>query len=452
MQTEEDGGAPDYAQAAEAAYDWFTAHGAQFFFTRHGEPFLHFDNAIYWMDSADRGRKRQYSALLYKHTGLVPTSPGGRTFFEVLPSLALIRGQRREHFSWLHTDVPNQTVYFNLNNDQHEIAKITPDGVELLKNGGNPDGIILQDSQKMKPLRFLADADLAEADRLLTTLILNNLTCAPGERSLVLSWLSCFLLLDFAGTRPMTRFEGPAGSGKTTASKLISALLYGEPQQKKSTDAANYTDGSQNPLIVLDNIEVKQMTDELTTFMLTSITGIAKEKRKSGTDTETVIERTKCLLNTTGIEPLGGELAEILSRSFIVRFDLDEQASDCFLEATVLAAIGEHRALIVSALIRRTNPRTGDAPRRGTREGHAPAAPHPRQPRQTSLQRLSESDVSDVFGRGTGQHDRQSSCRTPPTVPRPGRLTQPGQHGNRPRIEPDRHRPRRAVQGLPPRP
>ena len=135
MQTEEDGGAPDYAQAAEAAYDWFTAHGAQFFFTRHGEPFLHFDNAIYWMDSADRGRKRQYAAMLYKHTGLVPTSTGGRTFFEVLPSLALIRGQMREHFSWLHTDVSNHTVYFNLNNEQHEIVKITPDGIELLKNG-----------------------------------------------------------------------------------------------------------------------------------------------------------------------------------------------------------------------------------------------------------------------------------------------------------------------------
>jgi DNA primase len=80
-------------------------------------------------------------------------------------------------------------------------------------------------------------------------------------------------------------------------------MLYSEPQQKKSTDAANYTDGSQNPLIVLDNIEVKQMTEDLTTFILTSITGIAKEKRKSGTDTETVTERTKCLLNTTGIEP-----------------------------------------------------------------------------------------------------------------------------------------------------
>jgi DNA primase len=251
--------------------------------------------------------------------------------------------------------VARETVYFNLNNTDHEIAKITPEGVEILKNGGNADGIILDGSRKLAPIRFLPDADPAEADRLLVDLLLNNLTCAPGDRVLILSWLSCFLLIDFAGTRPMTRFEGPAGSGKTTASKLISALLYGEPQQKKSTDAANYTDGSQNPLIVLDNIEVKQMTEDLTTFILTSITGIAKEKRKSGTDTETVIERTKCLLNTTGIEPLGGELAEILSRSFIIRFDMDEQASDCFLEAKILAALREHRDLIVSSLMKRTS-------------------------------------------------------------------------------------------------
>jgi len=69
---------------------------------------------------------------------------------------------------------------------------------------------------------------------------------------------------------------------------------------------ASYTGGSHNPLVVLDNIEVKQMAEGLATFILTSITEIAKEKRKSGTGTETVIEHTKCLLNTTGIEPLGG--------------------------------------------------------------------------------------------------------------------------------------------------
>ncbi|MBU4559603.1 MAG: DNA primase, partial [Proteobacteria bacterium] len=225
----------------------------------------------------------------------------------------------------------------------------------IMKNGGNEDGIILDGSRKMKPLKFLPDADLEEADRLLVDLLVGNMTCPQGDRFLILSWLSCFLLIDFAGTRPMTRFEGSAGSGKTTASKITSTLLYGEPQHKKATDAANYTDGSQNPLIVLDNIEVKQMTEDLTTFMLTSITGIAKEKRKSGTDSETITERTKCLLNTTGIEPLCGELSEILSRSFVINFDLANQASDCFLESEVISAIQQNRDLIISAIMKRTS-------------------------------------------------------------------------------------------------
>ena len=354
LETEEENGAPDYALAAEAAFEWFTANGARFFRTLPGEPFMFFEDSIFWMDSPDRGRKRMYASTIYKHTALVQTTNGGRIFYEVLANLAATRGQVRDHFSWLHTDVARNTVYFNLNNPEHEIAKITPDGIEIMKNGGNADGIILDSSRKMAPLHFI-DADPEEAERLMTSLLAGNMTCSPGERILILSWLSCFLLIDFAGTKPMTRFEGPAGSGKTTASKLISSLLYGEPQHKKSTDAANYTDGSQNPLIILDNIEVKQMTEELTTFLLTSITGVAKEKRKSGTDSETIIERTKCLLNTTGIEPLGGELSEILSRSFIIRFDLDERASDCFLEAKVLAAIRENRDLILSAIMKRTS-------------------------------------------------------------------------------------------------
>jgi len=354
IETEEESGSPDYTRMAEAAFEWFAANGARFFRTPQGEPFMFFEDAIFWMDTPDRGRKRLYSSTIYKHTGLVQTTGGGRTFYEVLANLAVERGQVRDHFSWLHTDVANYTVYFNLNNADHEIARITPDGIDILKNGGNADGVILDGSRKMAPIRFLGDADPEEADRLLVELILDNMTCAPGDRSLILSWLSCFLLIDFAGTRPMTRFEGPAGSGKTTASKLISALLYGEPQHKKATDAANYTDGSQNPLIVLDNIEARQMTEELTTFMLTSITGIAKEKRKSGTDSETVTERTKCLLNTTGIEPLLGELSEIQSRTFVINFDIANQGNDCFIESEIIAAIQKHRDLIISAIMKRT--------------------------------------------------------------------------------------------------
>ncbi|MCK4414411.1 MAG: DNA primase [Candidatus Eisenbacteria sp.] len=346
---------PDYTRAAEVAFEWFKENGARFFRTQQGEPFMFFEDALLWMDSGARGQRRLYESTIYKHAGIVPTTASGRTFFAVLSDLAAEHGEIRDHLSWLHTDVTQYTVYFNLNTPENEIAKITPDGVEILKNGDNADGIILASSRKMEPIRYLPEADRAAAERYLAELILNNLTCAINDRFLVVTWTSCFLLIEFTGTRPGTRFEGPAGSGKTTGSKIISTLLYGSPQQKKSTDAANYTDGSQNPLIVLDNIEARQMSEELLAFMLTCITGITKEKRKGGTDTETVIERTKCLLNTTGIEPLGAEYMEVLSRSFIIEFALDDRASDCFLEAKVLASIREHRDLILSALMQKTS-------------------------------------------------------------------------------------------------
>jgi hypothetical protein len=353
--SERQNGAPDWAQAAEAAYAWLEEHGARFFRTLAGAPFMFCDESIFWMDSSDHGQRRLYNALIYKHTGIVPTTSGGRTFYEVLANLAAERGKVRDQLTWLHTDVSRCTIHFNLNSEEHEIARISPAGVDILKNGGNEDGIILGCSRKLQPIHYLPDADLAQADRLLTELIIDNLTCPSADRFLILSWLSCFLLLDFAGTHPTLRFEGDSDSGKTTAGKLVSALIYGEPQQKRSTDAANYADAAQNPLLVLDNIEARHMTEELTAFMLTCVTGIVREKRKGGTDSETVTERAKCLLNTTGIEPLGGDLSEILSRTFVIRFDVDRYGRDCFLEASVLARLRECRESVLSALMKRTS-------------------------------------------------------------------------------------------------
>jgi len=88
--------------------------------------------------------------------------------------------------------------------------------------------------------------------------------------------------------------------------------------------------------------------------MLTSITGIAKEKRKAGTDSDTVIESTKCLINTTGIEPLGGDLGEVLSRCFVVKFDV-AAGHDYFLETAALHRLQQHRDLLLSALLKRTS-------------------------------------------------------------------------------------------------
>ena len=83
----------------------------------------------------------------------------------------------------------------------------------------------------MKPLKFLPDADLEGADRLLVDLLVGNMT-VRRDRFLILSWLSCFPADRLRRDAAHDPLRGSAGSGKTTASKITS-LLYGEPQHRR---------------------------------------------------------------------------------------------------------------------------------------------------------------------------------------------------------------------------
>lgn len=354
FETAEAEGTPDWNRIAEAAYDWFTAHGASFFHDRRGRVFLCFEDEIYEMMPSP-ATHRSYLAVMFKHTGLNCMTPSGRVFFETLANLAFNRGLMKETFNWSHACPGAYTVYFNLNNDENQIVKVSPDGVVVMSNGSNADGVMLANSAKMRPVHYLPDVALDEADRQIAQLLCGNLTCPDNEKLLIVYWLSAFLLMDFAGTKPMLRFEGPKESGKSTASKLISTLVYGDPQQKRSTTAANYADGAVNPLVLLDNIETKNATDHLIDFLLTAVTGIGNEKRRRGTDSETVIEFAKCLINTSGIEPLGGEFSELISRTLIVEFDIHNSRQDYFLEAEVLDRIRSSRDFILSALLVKTH-------------------------------------------------------------------------------------------------
>ena len=69
---------------------------------------------------------------------------------------------------------------------------------------------------------------------------------------------------------------------------------------------------AQNPMLIIDNLETKDLTKQLEKFLLLSATKGAKEKRKGGTDTDTVQEKPKALVCITAIEPL--VKAEMINR------------------------------------------------------------------------------------------------------------------------------------------
>ena len=178
---------------------------------------------------------------------------GGKTFLETLANLVVLRSETREQSAWIHSDILKHMVYFNLNNEG-KIARISPEAVEIVQNGNNDAKIILSDSKKIQPISYIPGVNPDEARSELND-IAKYFTCTPEDRRIITACLSSFLLIELASTRPITRFEGSHDSGKTTASKLLSTLVYGQEQQNKPTRASMYSDGSRNPFIFRDNLE-----------------------------------------------------------------------------------------------------------------------------------------------------------------------------------------------------
>ncbi|CAM2070252.1 ZnF-CHCC domain-containing protein [Sulfidibacter corallicola] len=371
---------PAYNKIAVKACDWFVENGAVFLHTSQGRPYMFWKNQLLWMD-ASGSQKRRYLAALFKQTGRSTCDPMGRELCEVMANTAVNDGRQQDVTTWIHTDTKNHVIHFNLNNEEGQIARISPNGVTVVQNGTNPEQVVLGGANKIKPIHFQTGISLEVVEDLTTELLSNPLACDLVDRYLITSWIGCFLLLDFSGTKPIVRFEGGEGCGKTTATKLLTTLLFGETQQKNGTVAANYTDSSKNPLVVLDNIEVKNVSKDLSDFLLCASTGVVREKRANGTDTETVMERPRSLLCMTGIESLGAGLPELTSRMFTILFwksnnrvksfeeeekerieghvplsPEEEGQSDqpVFLESSILQKIEEHRDEILSLIMLKT--------------------------------------------------------------------------------------------------
>ena len=181
-------------------------------------------------------------------------------------------------------------------------------------------------------------------------LIFNNMSCETHNRYMILSWLMCAFFVDQLGTRPHMRFEGIAGSGKTTAAKMLTTLLFGKSaHQNASTMAAIYETSRSCPMVCLDNIENKDLDDSTTDFIIASATRATRQKKGGSNYSQVEEQSPQCLVMTTGIESLHKN--ELIQRSLIVEFD-NQHASRHFNEEHVLNLIKEHRNYILSGLLK----------------------------------------------------------------------------------------------------
>ncbi len=322
----------------------FFSRNGRFFYDRMNDVYLLYQHYTY-----ELGNNRPFNALMKRSTGLLPTKEPGRSVWESLASEAYSSGKQIDIASWIHTDSSKDVIYINLNSPNNVILKISREKIDEIPNGLNPEGVLLKSSKKILPLNYMPDISIREGLELMNELIFKNLTCDKAQRYLIVCWTISAFLLDFAPYMALMKFSGATSSGKTTAAKLLSILIYGKDYLGDPSTAAAYSVASQNPLLVIDNLESDDFTKSILKFLLLSATKGGKEKRTTGTESETTQEQPKSLVLITAIEPFAK--AELINRTYDIEFSFKHK-SDNFVEDETIRALLKARNQILSSILK----------------------------------------------------------------------------------------------------
>ncbi len=322
----------------------FFADKGRFFKDSTNNVYLFYNNHIYTV-----GNNRPFNALLKRLAGLLPTKEPGRSTWEALASDGHNFGLQVNFASWIYTDRASDTIFLNLNTPDNVVLKLNRDTIKEIPNGLNEDNILLKSSNNILPFNYLPDANIREGFTALKELILDNLTCEKEQRYLILCWTLSAFLIDFVKNQALMKFAGATSSGKTTGAKLMSLLIFGNEDVGAPSAAAAFAEASQNPLLLIDNLESEDITNAMKNFLLLSATGGNKTKRTSGTESDTTKEKPKALVLVTAIEPF--TKSELINRTIEIEFSQKFKTDD-FFEDEVTRELLKKRDLIISSILK----------------------------------------------------------------------------------------------------
>ncbi len=283
-----------------------------------------------------------------------------KVIWESIQAQCYYKAPHTEHRGWIHTDAtPSATsstatpaIYYNLCNPKNEIIRITPGNIEVLMNGCNDTSVFLQKSPKTRPITFIpmTDEEMNQGLQLFFDLFYDNMACDLSWKIYILSFIVNSLFLNMAKAHGINKFTGHQGSGKTETAGMITALLYGQNFVTVGSTASDYTDAALNPVTVCDNLEIHNITPDRRDFLLCVATGITRQKRKSGTDSANIYEKTVTQIITTSIESF--EFPELIERAITIPFDQEhfnrQYPGSMIIENSIIA----NRDKILSAIFR----------------------------------------------------------------------------------------------------
>ena len=276
-----------------------------------------------------------------------PATTTGKFVVQHIINRAMLDGAKTKSSSW--TTYDNNSIY--VYGGEGKIIKANKGEITVVKNALNKDNILLESPDNIGPLSITKTKE-SKAISLLKDKVYDNIALSSENKFLLICWMLGVFFRNHIKVKPLMRLSASTAFGKSTASKILTNLLYGQDfLQHASTTASIYTMAQKYPLLVFDNIETRNMTPDFEDFLLIAATGGTKSKRQMATDTGFILETSNCLVLTNGIEPFNKN--EIISRTIDLPLDIEKYGTrGHFDELNVMKGIQDNRDAILTGIIK----------------------------------------------------------------------------------------------------
>lgn len=350
----------DPYQLSHQIFEWFNRHEAsRFFKTQDSKVWLFYLGKIY-----EIGPNLEFDTIMYRLTKLARIEKPGSLVWYYLQVMCNDKGEPIDMVSWIHTDREKDSIHINMNSAHNKIVRINPhESPALIDNGTNEQAVLLSSSFQIKPFAYQTNDSEAEGFKLIKSLIMDTSPCEKAQRYFLVCWMISIFLMDYQSDRGLLQIIAHTKIGKSKVAERISYLVYGANFVGKGTGAAETRIASNNPVIFLDNVENRNLTQALVDFLLFIANSTHKPKSKSGSDTEVLYQKLSAMAIITSIEAFPGKLPELLNRTFPVILDARYKVHG-YMHDECVRSIVKHRNVMLSAIFqmigRSVLPKLGD--------------------------------------------------------------------------------------------
>ncbi len=219
-----------------------------------------------------------------------------------------------------------------------------------IPNAINKSNILLELPNHTIPFHIAQDK-AGHGVQMLWDKVFSNIAISDENRYLLMCWMLGIFFRVEVRNKPLMRLSASTAYGKSTASKLLSILLYGDEMlhHSASTMASMYSLASEYPLLIFDNLETRNMVQALEDFLIVAATGGMKSKRVMDTTSAVAFERIDSLVLTNGIEPFSKH--EILNRTIELPLNIDRYGKAHFHELKIIEDLKLHRNSIIFSVV-----------------------------------------------------------------------------------------------------